>query len=45
MIYKRYVLDAQHAHMGNVLPMYSELAHNGQIELTTTPTITHLRHC
>ena len=33
----QYVLDAQHAHMGNVLPMYSELAHNGQIELTTTP--------
>lgn len=32
-----YVLDAQHAHMGNVLPMYSELAANGQIELTTTP--------
>jgi len=32
-----YVLDAQHAHMGNVLPMYSELAANGQVELTTTP--------
>ncbi|MEL0100928.1 MAG: hypothetical protein VW862_04440, partial [Euryarchaeota archaeon] len=33
----QYVLDAQHSHMGNVLPMYSELAHNGQVELTTTP--------
>jgi len=33
----QYVLDAQHAHMGNVLPMYSELANNDQIELTTTP--------
>ena len=33
----QYVLDAQHNHMGNVLPMYSELARNGQIELTTTP--------
>ena len=32
-----YVLDAQHAHMGNVMPMYSELAANGQVELTTTP--------
>ena len=32
-----YVLDAQHSHMGNVLPMYSELAANGQVELTTTP--------
>ena len=32
-----YVLDAQHEHMGNVLPMYSELAANGQVELTTTP--------
>ncbi|MGB1588243.1 MAG: hypothetical protein ACPHJD_05455, partial [Poseidonia sp.] len=32
-----YVLDAQHDHMGNVLPMYSELAANGQVELTTTP--------
>ena len=32
-----YVLDAQHAHMGNVLPMYSELAAQGQVELTTTP--------
>lgn len=32
-----YVLDAQHAHMGNILPMYSELANNGQVELTTTP--------
>ena len=30
-----YVLDAQHQHMGNVLPMYSELAANGQVELTT----------
>lgn len=32
-----YVLDAQHSHMGNVLPMYSELAASGQVELTTTP--------
>ena len=32
-----YVLDAQHSHMGNVLPMYSELAAAGQVELTTTP--------
>lgn len=32
-----YVLNAQHSHMGNVLPMYSELAQNGQVELTTTP--------
>ena len=32
-----YVLDAQHDHMGNVLPMYSELAASGQVELTTTP--------
>ena len=32
-----YVLDAQHDHMGNVLPMYSELAANEQVELTTTP--------
>lgn len=32
-----YVLDAQHAHMGNILPMYSELASSGQVELTTTP--------
>lgn len=32
-----YVLDAQHQHMGNVLPMYSELAASGQVELTTTP--------
>ena len=31
-----YVLDAQHDHMGNVLPMYSELAASGQVELTTT---------
>ena len=32
-----YVIDSQHAHMANVLPMYSELAAQGQIELTTTP--------
>ena len=32
-----YVLDAQHEHMGNVLPMYSDLADAGQVELTTTP--------
>ncbi|MED6297639.1 MAG: hypothetical protein VX828_05015, partial [Candidatus Thermoplasmatota archaeon] len=32
-----YVLDAQEAHMSNILPMYSELAANGQVELTTTP--------
>ena len=32
-----YVLDAQHQHMGNVLPMYSDLAATGQVELTTTP--------
>ncbi|RJU88909.1 MAG: hypothetical protein DWC02_00940 [Candidatus Poseidoniales archaeon] len=32
-----YVLDAQHEHMGNVLPMYSDLAAAGQVELTTTP--------
>ena len=32
-----YVLDAQHSQMGNVLPMYSELAASGQVELTTTP--------
>ena len=32
-----YVLDAQHEHMGNVLPMYSDLAATGQVELTTTP--------
>ncbi len=32
-----YVLDAQHEHMGNVLPMYSELGASGQVELTTTP--------
>ena len=32
-----YVVDRQHAHMANVLPMYSELAAEGQIELTTTP--------
>ena len=32
-----YVLNKQQLHMGNVLPMYSELANDGQIELTTTP--------
>ena len=32
-----YVVDRQHAHMANVLPMYSELAASGQVELTTTP--------
>ncbi|MBI31807.1 MAG: hypothetical protein CMB72_04365 [Euryarchaeota archaeon] len=32
-----YVIDQQHAHMGNVLPMYSQLAARGQVELTTTP--------
>ncbi|CAI8245825.1 MAG: Uncharacterised protein [Methanobacteriota archaeon] len=32
-----YVVDSQHQHMANVLPMYSELAANDQIELTTTP--------
>ena len=32
-----YVIDTQHQHMANVLPMYSELAAKGQIELTTTP--------
>ena len=32
-----YVIDAQHEHMGNVLPMYSQLAAAGQVELTTTP--------
>ena len=32
-----YVLDAQEAHMSNILPMYSELAASGQVELTTTP--------
>ncbi|MDP6906101.1 MAG: glucodextranase DOMON-like domain-containing protein [Candidatus Thalassarchaeaceae archaeon] len=32
-----YVLDAQENHMSNILPMYSELATSGQIELTTTP--------
>ena len=32
-----YVIDAQHQHMGNVLPMYSQLAASGQVELTTTP--------
>jgi len=32
-----YVVDAQHDHMANVLPMYSALAERGQIELTTTP--------
>ena len=32
-----YVIDQQHAHMGNVLPMYSQLASRGQVELTTTP--------
>ena len=32
-----YVLDAQYSHMANVLPMYSQLAARGQVELTTTP--------
>ena len=32
-----YVLDAQAAHMANILPMYAELAAEGQVELTTTP--------
>ncbi len=32
-----YVIDQQHAHMANVLPMYSQLAERGQVELTTTP--------
>ena len=32
-----YVLDAQEAHMSNILPMYSELAASEQVELTTTP--------
>ncbi len=32
-----YVIDQQHAHMANVLPMYSQLADRGQVELTTTP--------
>jgi len=32
-----YVLDAQESHMSNILPMYSELAASGQVELTTTP--------
>ena len=32
-----YVVDAQHEHMGNVLPMYSDLAASGQVELSTTP--------
>ena len=32
-----YVIDTQHQDMGNVLPMYSELAASGQVELTTTP--------
>ncbi len=32
-----YVLDAQEAHMSNILPMYSELASSEQVELTTTP--------
>ena len=32
-----YVIDRQHQHMANVLPMYSQLAAEGQIELTTTP--------
>lgn len=32
-----YVLDAQAAHMANVLPMYADLAGEGQVELTTTP--------
>ena len=31
------VLDYQHDQMGNVLPMYSDLADSGQVELTTTP--------
>ncbi|DAC22927.1 MAG TPA: hypothetical protein HA345_04650, partial [Candidatus Thalassarchaeaceae archaeon] len=32
-----YVIDQQHAHMANVLPMYSQLAAAGQVELTTSP--------
>ena len=32
-----YVVDSQHEHMGNVLPMYSDLAASGQVELSTTP--------
>ena len=32
-----YVVDAQSSQMANVLPMYSELAGTGQVELTTTP--------
>lgn len=32
-----YVIDQQHSHMANVLPMYSQLAERGQVELTTTP--------
>ena len=32
-----YVIDQQHSHMANVLPMYSQLAAAGQVELTTTP--------
>ncbi|MDP7312080.1 MAG: glucodextranase DOMON-like domain-containing protein [Candidatus Thalassarchaeaceae archaeon] len=32
-----YVINTQHQDMGNVLPMYSELAASGQVELTTTP--------
>ncbi len=32
-----YVVDAQSSQMANVLPMYSELAATGQVELTTTP--------
>ncbi len=31
------VLEVQHQHMANVLPMYAELAAEGQVELTTTP--------
>ena len=31
------VLDYQHQQMANVLPMYSDLAASGQVELTTTP--------
>jgi alpha-amylase/alpha-mannosidase (GH57 family) len=32
-----YVLDVQSAAMANILPMYAELAAEGQVELTTTP--------
>lgn len=32
-----YVIDAQHAAMADILPMYSDLANQSQVELTTTP--------